>query len=577
MLTNDELYSVEKPSRYLGGEYNSISKDWESTDFKVALLYPDLYEVGMSYHGLQLFYFLLNGEPDILAERVFTPAPDMGALLRSKNLHLWSLESKKPLHHFDVIAVHCLTELAATNILETLYLGGIPLRADQRAPSDPYVIAGGPAISNPSYMEPFFDAVFIGEADDKLIEITRMLAEARRLRANRMQTLEDLTRVEGIYVPALRNEVQEHHVLSRHMFYPTKLIVPNVEAVQERAVVELARGCTRGCRFCHAGYFYRPVRETGAAKAADVIMNIKRSTGFYEVGLLSLSTFDYSQLHEVVELLKGQDLNLSLPSLRLDSLDIGLLHEVDPTHRLTLTLAPETGSDRLRKTLNKPFSNEQILAAVEELAAAGWTKFKFYFMVGLPGETEDDMLQIAHLLNEADDRAFKQNRRARVHATIASFVPKPYTPFQWARQISIEEARKAYELVYRQLKRQIEASFRNPWFSFLEGLLSRSDVRVSDAVLKAWQKGAVFDAAEVSTNSEAWQQAFVEAELEPNAYLSARDPDQPLPWDHIKVGASKAYLQAELERSKLGQGTMDCRYGCLGCQVCGGELWPTMA
>ena len=578
MLSNAELYSVEKPSRYLGGEFNSIVKDWEKTLYKVALLYPDLYEVGMSYHGMQLFYFLINQEEDLLAERVFTPAIDTIKLLREKNLPLWSLENKRPLYEFDVIAVHFLTELGATNVLETLSLGQVPLMSSERTNNDPYVIAGGPAISNPSFFEPFLDGVFIGEADDVIDELVRFLAKAKQQCADRRETLSELAKVfPGIYVPALRNTAKEHHVIRENIFYPTKFIVPNVEAVQERAVVELARGCTRGCHFCHASSYYRPVRETPPHEVVELVKSIKQTTGFTEVGLLSLSTFDYSKLSEVVDLLSGEHLSMSLPSLRLDSLDTDLLKKVDPTRHLTLTFAPEAGSDQLRKKLNKPFSNEEILQAVDLLSKSGWSKFKFYFMVGLPEETEKDVLDIVSLLNEADTIAFKNNRRSRIHATVASFVPKPFTPFQWERQISPEETLEKYTLIQKHLKKQIDVSFRNPWFSLLEGVLSRSDSKVADLVLLAWKEGAIFDTSEQYGQHFLWQSAWEKLGMDPMEYLRARDIEEPLPWDHIKVGPSKDFLLLQREKSRKGLLTPDCRMSCLGCGVCGGDLWPTLA
>jgi len=578
ILSNADLYSVEKPSRYLGGEFNSVVKNWEETPYKVALLYPDLYEVGMSYHGLQLFYFLINQQKHLLAERVFTPALDMRELIKEKDLPLWSLENKKPLYSFDVIAVHFLTELAATNVLETLSLGQVSLLASERTEDDPYVIAGGPAISNPSFFEPFLDAVFIGEADDIIVDLVTFLAKAKQEHADRNNTLSQLAqRFPGIYVPALRNSPEEHHVLRENIFYPTKFIVPNVEAVQERAVVELARGCTRGCHFCHASSYYRPVRETPPREVVELVRTIKQTTGFTEVGLLSLSTFDYSRLSEVVDYLADEHLNMSLPSLRLDSLDIALLNKVDPTKHLTLTFAPEAGSDELRKKLNKPFANEEILSAVDLLAKSGWSKFKFYFMVGLPEESDQDVLDIATLLNEVDSIAFKNNRRSRVHATVASFVPKPFTPFQWERQITPEEALEKYTLIQEHLKKQVDVSFRNPWFSLLEGVLSRSDSKVANLVLQAWKEGAIFDTSEQYGQHFLWQSAWEKLGLDPMEYLRARDPKEPLPWDHIKVGPSKDFLLLQREKSRKGLLTPDCRESCLGCGVCGGDLWPTLA
>jgi len=577
MLSNAELYSVEKPSRYLGGEFNSIVKDWEKTLYKVALLYPDLYEVGMSYHGMQLFYFLINQQKDLLAERVFTPAADLRELIKEKDLPLWSLENKKPLYSFDVIAVHFLTELAATNVLETLSLGQVPLLAAQRTWNDPYVIAGGPAISNPSFFEPFLDAVFIGEADDIIVDLLRFLAKAKQEHADRNDTLFELQKFPGVYVPTLRNQTEEHHVLRDNIFHPTKFIVPNVEAVQERAVVELARGCTRGCHFCHASSYYRPVRETSPQKVVELVRTIKQTTGFTEVGLLSLSTFDYSKLSEVVDYLSGEHLNMSLPSLRLDSLDTDLLRKVDPTKHLTLTFAPEAGSDKLRKKLNKPFTNQEILDAVDLLSKSGWNKFKFYFMVGLPEESDHDVLDIATLLNEADSIAFRNNRRSRVHATVASFVPKPFTPFQWEQQITPEGTLEKYTLIQEHLKKQVDVSFRNPYFSLLEGVLSRSDLKVANLVLQAWKEGAIFDTSEQYGQHFLWQSAWEKLGLDPMEYLRARDPKEPLPWDHIKVGPSKDFLLLQREKSRKGLLTPDCRESCLGCGVCGGDLWPTLA
>ncbi|WP_018962476.1 radical SAM protein [Coprothermobacter platensis] len=578
MFSASELYKVEKPSRYIGGEYNSIVKNWENIPYKVALLYPDLYEVGMSYHGLQLFYYKINGETDLLAERVFTPAPDAINMLKEKNIPLRSLENKKPLSSFDVIAVHFLTELVATNVLETLSLGEIKLFSNERTPDDPYIIAGGPAISNPAFFEPFLDAIFIGEADDIIVDLVRFLSEARQKHANREETLQRLTTLfDGIYVPSLKNSVKEHHVLREDIYYPERFLVPNVEAVQERAVVELMRGCTRGCHFCHASSYYRPVRETPPDKVVELVKSIKKSTGFSEVGLLSLSTFDYSKLNDVVDRLQGEHLNMSLPSLRLDSLDLSLLKKVDPTAHLTLTIAPEAGSDELRKKLNKGFTNEQILRAVDVLSENGWTKFKFYFMVGLPFETEEDVRSIAKLLNEADSVAFRNNRRSRIHGTIASFVPKPFTPFQWERQITPDEAEQKYTIIRKSLKRQIDVSFRDPWFSLLEGVLSRSDEKVSQVVLEAWKRGAIFDTSENDQKRAIWEDAWQSLNLDPLDYLKGRSTNEPLPWDHIQVGPEKAFLETQREKSEKGLLTEDCRYGCLGCGVCEGDLWPTMA
>ncbi len=590
------LARVEKPGRYIGGEWNQVRKPWDQVAVRVALVFPEVYEIGMSNLGLAILYDVLNQQPDILAERAYAPWVDMERELRAAGLPLFSLESRKPLRAFDVVGISLPYEQLYTNALNVLDLGGIPLLAAERDEGDPVVIAGGGATYNPEPMADFVDAFVIGEGEEVAVEVVREVAQwlpERQEPGARAALLRRLATIPGVYVPSLYRvsyhadgtvravEPAEPGVPAKVRKRvvpvlpppPTRLVVPHLDIVHNRAVVEIQRGCTRGCRFCHAGFTYRPVRERPLEEVLRAVEEVLAHTGYDEVALLSLSTSDYTQIQALVEALRaryaGEHLSISLPSLRLDSFSVDLVDSLQGGRRTGLTFAPEAATPALRRAINKPIPEEDLLEVARLVYRRGWPVIKLYFMIGLPGETTEDVEAIAHLVRKvlAIGRE-EMGGRARVHVGVSTFVPKPHTPFQWAPLASEEDLRGKQDLLRRMLRKgPVRLTWNDPRETRLEAILSRGDRRLGPVVLEAWRAGARFDGWQEQFRWERWQGAFARAGLDPDFYLRARPFEEVLPWEHIDSGVSKRFLWREYQRSLAGEVTPDCRTGCVGCGV----------
>lgn len=593
------LSSVQKPARYTGGEWNSTVKDWNNIDVKIAFAFPDVYEVGMSHLGLQILYHVVNRREDALMERVFSPWGDMEELLRKHNLPLYSLESRRPLGDFDIIAFTLQYEMSFTNILNMLDLAGLPLRAADRHGKDhPLVIAGGPCAFNPEPLADFIDLFVIGEGEEIIGEIIEIYKNSRG--GSKDDLLRQLAGLKGIYVPSLYSvkyspdgkvlwveprEGAAPRVVKRVVAdldrapFPDKPIVPYMGVVHDRIMLEVLRGCTRGCRFCQAGVIYRPVRE----KSPDILVRqaeeLVNNTGYDEISLTSLSTADYSGVRPVVtgllDRLSSRGVGVSLPSLRVDAFSVELAKEVQRVRRSSLTFAPEAGSQRLRDVINKGVTGENLIDAVTAAFSSGWHAVKLYFMIGLPTETDEDLDGIADLAVKVLQAGLKCNvSRGRLKVTVSasSFVPKSHTAFQWEPQDTLDELKRKQSYLKERLKAQRKISFNwhDPRTSFLEAVLARGDRRLGAALERAWQLGARFDGWSECFRYEYWRQAFRETGLEPEFYAYRRYRyEDVLPWEHIEAGVAKKYLVREHQRAMQGLATPDCRAGkCPGCGLC---------
>jgi radical SAM family uncharacterized protein len=540
------LPNVRKPARYKGNELNSIHKDWDKIDLKVALAYPDLYEIGMSNLAIQILYHILNQQIDVLAERVFAPAVDLENQLIENNLPLFSLESWKPLKDFDLIGFSLGHELTYTNIFNMLKLGGIPAWSKDRSDKDPFIMGGGPCVFNPEPIADFFDFFVIGEAEEVLPKIINVLRESRV--DIRISTFEKLAKIPGIYVPSLKNKVEKQYIKDfTNTSYPTKPIVPFIEAVHDRAVLEIMRGCKWGCKFCQAGWTYRPVREKNMDKLIQIAEDLVKNTGYEELSLISLSSSDYSKIEELAKTLakkyEGKRINISLPSMRTNTFSIKLAKEIARVRPSGVTLAPEAGTQRLRNLIGKNMTEEHIFEGVRSAFAEGIESIKLYFMLGLPTETEEDLIGICELSKKILEIGRGRTKRARVTVNLATFIPKPHTPFQWEKQISIEETLEKQRFIKRNLKiKGLEVRWHQAEASFLEGVFSRGDRGLSKVIEKAWELGARLDAWSEHFKFDLWQKAFAECGIDPNEYLRERKKDEPLPWDYIQTGVPKEIL-----------------------------------
>ncbi len=591
---NNILQQVTRPARYTGGEWNSIVKDWESTGIKVALAYPDLYEIGMSNMAVPILYDLLNRQPDVLAERVYAPWADMDAALRKADIPLLSLESERPLNDFDIIGFSLGYELIYTNVLNMLDLAKIPVLSSQRNDSHPVIVAGGTCALNPEPMADFIDLFVIGDGEEVLLELIDSFRDWKRQGVSKDQLLRQVAAIPGIYVPSLYQvEYQadgliksitpavadasptiERRIVTKLPYPVTKPVVPYLEVVHDRGAIEIQRGCSRGCRFCQAGTIYRPVRERPPEEVMQAIGEIVANCGYDEVSLVSLSTSDYGSIGELVAGLSRRypDLALSLPSLRLDGSLVKLVGSLPSRRKTGLTFAPEAGSERLRRIINKNVSEDELLETAAAAFARGWTGLKLYFMLGLPGETIDDVEGIARLIVKVSTLGGKaKGKRPQVRVSLSTFVPKPHTPFQWAVQASATEINAKQELLKQGLPRRgIRLSWQDTRVSQLEAALSRGDRRLGGVIYRAWQLGATFDAWDECFDYAKWLRAFEESGLDPDFYARReRSLDELLPWAHIDAGVTSAFLKREYQRAMAGKETPDCRRQT--CSACGLE------
>ncbi|OGT26504.1 MAG: B12-binding domain-containing radical SAM protein [Gammaproteobacteria bacterium RBG_16_66_13] len=589
------LANVEKPGRYTGGELNQIVKDWSGVSLRVALAFPDIYDLGMSNLGLAVLYDILNRRDDILAERVYCPWPDMELALRRAGLPLFSLETKHPLSDFDLLGVSLPYETLYTNTLTMLDLGGIPLHTADRGISDPVVIAGGHATFNPEPMADFIDAFALGEGEDLILEVAECVRGWKSTAADRPELHRALAKIWGVYVPSLyrpayfpdgtvshidRLENQApprviKRIVPRMPPPPTELIVPYIDVTHNRIPIEIMRGCTRGCRFCQAGMITRPVRERPVGEIIEAIERSLAATGFEEVALLSLSSSDYDEIlplvRAVTERFAGRNLNLSLPSLRIESFSVELMDLLQgEAHRGGFTLAPEAGSERMRSIINKSVPTEQILETARAIYSRGWHTIKMYFMIGHPAETLDDVQAIADLCHAvlAEGRRLIGGR-AKVTAGVSTFVPKPHTPFQWVPCDTVDQIRAKQALLKRELRGPgLKLNWNAPEETLLEAWLSRGDRRLGRVILDAWQRGARFDAWQEHARRDLWLEAFAENGLEPAFYTHRERPiDETLPWDHIDAGVRKEFLTEDYLWSLQGRTRVDCRERCFACGI----------
>ncbi|MFC1943649.1 TIGR03960 family B12-binding radical SAM protein [Chloroflexota bacterium] len=600
ILTNlDEiLYQVKKPARYTGGEWNSIVKDWDKTPIRIALIFPDVYEIGMSNMALPILYELLNSQPDVLAERAYAPWVDMAAAMREAGIPLFSLESKHPLNEFDIIGFSLGYELTYTNVLNMLDLAQIPVLASERNDSHPLVIAGGGCALNPEPMADFIDFFAIGDGEEILFEILDSFRNWKQpgKRAPKEELLRQSATIPGIYVPSLYQvEYQadgllksitptapeakptlQRRIVAKLPPPVTKPVVPYIEVVHDRGAVEIQRGCSHGCRFCQAGIIYRPVRERPQQEVVSAIGELITNCGYSEVSLVSLSTSDYPHIDELAANLSHcyRNLALSLPSLYIDSFSVELMDSL-PSHKKTgLTFAPEAGSERLRRILNKNVSEDELLKTATAAFDRGWTGLKLYFMLGLPGETMDDVEDIINLVEKVRTLSRRtKGRTPQIRINLSTFVPKPHTPFQWVAQESEQGLSAKHELLKQGLRRKgIRLSWQDPKVSLIEAALSRGDRRLGKVIYRAWKLGCTFDSWDEHFNYENWSRAFEEAGFKPDSYAQRkRSLDELLPWAHIDVGVTTAFLKQEYQRAIESMETPDCRTEA--CNACGLERW----
>lgn len=588
------LPGVQKPARYTGGEINQVLKDWDSVRSRVALIFPDLYDLGMSNLGWAILYDGLNQRPDVLAERAFAPWADMEAALRQQEIPLYSLESKHSLSQFDILGFSLPYETLYTNTLNILDLAGIPVFAAERTEHDPLVIAGGHATYNPEPMHAFIDAFVIGEGEDVIHEIMDAQQAWKASGAPRSELLHALAGIWGVYVPALY-EAHYHadgtfsdlvrldeaaalpvmkRINARLPKPTTHLIVPYIETVHNRIPIEIMRGCTRGCRFCHAGMINRPVRERPVDEILDAIEEAIAATGYEEVGLLSLSSSDYTNILELVnrvsERFAGKHLSVSLPSLRIESFSVDLMDALKDSRRSGFTLAPEAATERMREIINKPVSTQQLLETAAQIYQRGWHNLKLYFMIGHPSETIEDVQAISDLCKQvlAVGRKYV-GKRAQVTAGVSTFVPKPHTPFQWVACDTVEQICAKQELLKSSLRGNgLKLNWNSPEDTLLEAWLSRGDRRMAEVIYQAWKRGAKFDAWKEFFHFDLWMEAFAAAGLEHAFYTHRERPiDETFPWEHISTAVRKKFLTEDYLWSLQGRTRVDCRERCFACGI----------
>ena len=603
LALNDEiLLNIEKPARYIGNEINSVMKDKEKVAIRFAMCFPDVYEIGMSHLGIQILYDTFNRREDTWCERVYSPWIDLDRIMREQHIPLFALESQDPIQDFDFLGITIQYEMCYTNILQVLDLSNIPLFASDRTDEDPVVIGGGPCAVNPEPLADFFDLFYIGEGETVYNDLLDAYKENKKNHGTRRDFLEMAAEIEGIYVPQfydvsyhedgtlksfLPNNSHARATIKKQVVrnmsdapYPSKPVVPFIKVTQDRIVLEIQRGCIRGCRFCQAGMIYRPTREKNLETLKRYAIEMLKNTGHEEISLSSLSSSDYSMLKDLVLFLmeecKDKGINISLPSLRIDSFSLDVMGKVQDIKKSSLTFAPEAGSQRMRNVINKGLTEEMILDGAAQAFAGGWNKVKLYFMLGLPGETEEDMKEIPRLADRVARKYYEipksqRNGKCQITFSTSFFIPKPFTPFQWAQMFTQEDYIHRAYIVNQEMKEQLNRkSLRYNWHeadvTVLEGVFARGDRRTSKVLLEAYRLGCLYDSWSDEFQNDKWMQAFENTGVDLTFYtMRKRELDELFPWDFIDVGVTKSFLRREWERAMRGEVTPNCREKCSAC------------